>query len=62
VHAQLLGVAAAGSAVLLVSTELEEVLALSDRVVALVRGEIVPVPEGSDASAIGAILLGRSAA
>jgi len=62
VHSQLLAVAAAGSAVLLVSTELEEVLSLADRVVALVRGGIVPVPEGSDAAAIGAILLGRSAA
>jgi simple sugar transport system ATP-binding protein len=62
VHSELLAVASAGSAVLLVSTELEEVLTLADRMVALVRGSLVPVPDGCDAAAIGAILLGRSAA
>ncbi len=60
VHEQLLALRAAGGAVLLVSTELDEVLALSDRVVALVRGRLVAVPEGADAAAIGAILLGET--
>jgi simple sugar transport system ATP-binding protein len=62
VHAQLLERAAAGCGVLLVSSDLDEALALSDRLVALVRGSAVPVPPGSDRAAIGAILLGEAAA
>jgi len=61
VHEQLLALRAAGSAILLVSTELDEVLALSDRVLALVRGRLLPVPQGADREAIGAILLGEAA-
>ena len=61
VHEQLLALRAAGGAILLVSTELEEVLALSDRVLALVGGRLVPVPAGADREAIGAILLGEAA-
>ena len=61
VHERLLGLRAEGSAILLVSTELEEVLALSDRVLALVRGRLVEVPPGADREAIGAILLGEAA-
>jgi simple sugar transport system ATP-binding protein len=61
VHEQLLALRAAGSAILLVSTELDEVLALSDRVLALVRGRLVPVPPGAGREAIGAILLGEGA-
>jgi simple sugar transport system ATP-binding protein len=59
VHQELLARRAAGGAVLLISTEFDEVLALADRMVALVRGEVVPVPPGSDRAAIGAILLGE---
>jgi simple sugar transport system ATP-binding protein len=62
VHEQLLALRAAGSAILLVSTELEEVLALSDRVLALVRGRLVAVPPGADRDTIGAILLGEAGA
>ena len=58
VHEQLLALRAAGGAVLLISTELDEVLALADRVAALVRGRIAPVAPGSDRAEIGAILLG----
>jgi simple sugar transport system ATP-binding protein len=58
VHEQLLARRAAGGAVLLISSELDEVLALADRVVALVRGELRAVPPGADRAAIGAILLG----
>lgn len=58
VHERLLALRAAGGAVLLISTELDEVLALADRVVALVRGAFVAVPPGADAAALGAILLG----
>jgi general nucleoside transport system ATP-binding protein len=61
VHEQLLALRARGSAILLVSTELEEVLGLADRVLALVRGRLVPVPAGADRDAIGAILLGEAA-
>ena len=62
VHEQLLARRAAGGAVLLISVELDEVLALADRVVALVRGELRFVPPGADRAAIGAILLGEGGA
>jgi len=58
VHEQLLARRGAGGAVLLVSTDLDEVLALADRRVALVAGRVVAVPEGADRGALGAILLG----
>jgi simple sugar transport system ATP-binding protein len=61
VHEQLLALRARGSAILLISTELEEVLALADRLLALVRGRLVPVPDGADRDALGAILLGEAA-
>ncbi len=61
VHEELLARRAAGGAVLLISTDLDEVLMLADRVVALVRGSLVPVPPGSDRATIGAILLGEAA-
>ena len=61
VHEQLLALRAAGSAVLLVSTELGEVLALADRSLALVGGRLVPVPETADRGQLGAILLGEGA-
>ena len=59
VHEQLLARRAAGGAVLLISTELDEVLALADRLVALVRGELRAIAPGADRAAIGAILLGE---
>jgi simple sugar transport system ATP-binding protein len=62
VHERLLDRRDAGAAVLLISTELDEVMALADRVVALVRGIVVPIPPGNDRAAIGAILLGESRA
>jgi len=62
VHEELLALRAGGSAILLVSTELDEVLALGDRVLALVRGRLVAVPPGADREAIGAILLGEAGA
>jgi simple sugar transport system ATP-binding protein len=61
VQEQLLARRDAGGAVLLISAELDEALALADRVVALVRGELRPVPPGADRAAIGAILLGEGA-
>jgi simple sugar transport system ATP-binding protein len=62
VHERLLERRDAGAAVLLISTELDEVMALADRLVALVRGAVVPILPGSDRAAIGAILLGESRA
>jgi ABC-type uncharacterized transport system ATPase subunit len=62
VHEQLLERASAGAAVLLVSSDLDEALAISDRLVAMVRGTLVPVPPGSDRAEIGAILLRGAAA
>jgi len=57
VNEQLLALRSLGGAVLLVSTELDEVLFLADRVVALVEGCVVPVPRDADRAALGAILL-----
>ena len=62
VHERLIELRAAGAAVLLISTELDEVLGLSDRVVALVRGEVRDVPREADRAQLGAIMLGRSEA
>ncbi len=62
VHERLLALRASGAAVLLVSTELDEVLALADRVGVLFRGALVDVPPGSDRAAVGALLLGASPA
>ena len=59
VHERLLALRAEGVAVLLISTELDEVLELSDRVVALVRGEVLPVPAQVDRALLGAIMLGH---
>jgi len=61
VHERLLERRAAGAAILLISTELDEVTALSDRLVALVRGSFVAIPSGADRAEIGAILLGEAA-
>jgi simple sugar transport system ATP-binding protein len=60
VQAQILARAEAGAAVLLVTSDLDEALAVCDRLVALVRGRALAVPTGSDRAAIGAILVGGS--
>jgi simple sugar transport system ATP-binding protein len=62
VHERLLALRGAGGAVLLVSTDLDEVLALADRLLVLVEGRIRPVPPGADRATLGALLLGREAA
>ncbi len=44
--------------VVLISTDLDEVLALADRIAVMVRGRLIPVPpEDRDATAIGALML-----
>jgi simple sugar transport system ATP-binding protein len=62
VHDQLQQRAADGGAVLLVSSDLDEALAIADRLVAIVRGRLVAVPPEADRAAIGAILLGEARA
>jgi ABC-type uncharacterized transport system ATPase subunit len=62
VHERILALRGEGAAVLLISTELDEVLSLSDRVVALVRGEVCNVPADADRARLGAIMLGRGEA
>lgn len=64
VHARLIEQRDAGMAVLLISTELEEILALSDRIAVLRDGRIVGEIERRQASieAIGVLMLGPSEA
>jgi len=61
VHARLRGAGARGVAVLLVSTDLDEVLELSHRVAVLYRGKLTPVPaDQRSAGAIGLAMGGAS--
>jgi simple sugar transport system ATP-binding protein len=48
--------------VLLISTELQEVMSLSDRIIVLFRGEIMGDVDGdgADVSIIGQMMLGQS--
>ncbi|MFN3980849.1 MAG: ABC transporter ATP-binding protein [Caldilinea sp.] len=64
VHKALLAQRDAGAAILLISTELEEVLALSDRIVVLYEGRIVGEVPGDRANAqkIGLMMAGVQAA
>lgn len=61
VHQRLLDQRANGMAILLISTELDEILALSDRVLVLRNGRIVGAMEGSQASrdSVGELMLGN---
>lgn len=60
VHAQILAAREAGAGVLLVSEDLDEVLALADRVQAMVKGRLSPpVPvERLDAPSLGRMMAG----
>ncbi len=61
VHETLLARRKAGAAILLVSSELDEILALSDRVAVLARGRFLPVPEEQRSrEAIGRLMLGEA--
>jgi ABC-type uncharacterized transport system ATPase subunit len=62
VHAKLRELRASGSAVLLASEDLDELLALSDRVIVLYRGEVAgEVPGGAENwAAVGNLMLGRN--
>jgi ABC-type uncharacterized transport system ATPase subunit len=58
IHARLRSAAAAGAAVLFHSTDLDEVLALAERVIVVARGVISEVPSQASRSTIGAMMLG----
>jgi simple sugar transport system ATP-binding protein len=60
-HARLLGERDAGRGVLLVSSELSEILALSDRILVLFEGRIVHEtrPESTDERTLGLHMTGR---
>jgi simple sugar transport system ATP-binding protein len=61
VHAMLLAQKERGAAVLFVSTELSEVLAISDRIVVLYGGELMGEVDGDEATVeeVGEMMLGR---
>lgn len=61
VHARLRAAAASGCAVLLASTDLDEVLAVGTRVVVAARGRLLEAPPGADRDAIGALMLAAPA-
>ncbi|MCX5496788.1 ABC transporter ATP-binding protein [Kaistia dalseonensis] len=63
VHRQLLARRAAGAGVLLVSTELDEILALSDRIVVMFKGGIVGELARADVTVerLGLMMAGRAA-
>ena len=64
IHAEIVAFRARGGAVLLVSEELDEILALSDRILALYGGGVVGELSRSEASAekVGRMILGQKAA
>lgn len=63
VHQELARLVAEGVGIALVSTDLDEILGLSDRVCVLAGGQLVSVPEGERTRVrIGALMLGGSGA
>jgi simple sugar transport system ATP-binding protein len=62
IHGQLLELAAGGCAVILISTELDEILALSNRVAVLYSGQIIAVHDrtGVDLNELGMNMAGRT--
>ena len=61
VHDILLSERKRGAAVLFISTELQEVMSLSDRIIVLFRGDVIGEVEGdgADVSTIGQLMLGK---
>ena len=62
VHDTLLGERNRGAAVLFISTELQEVMSLSDRIIVLFRGKVMGEVDGdrADVSTIGQMMLGKA--
>jgi simple sugar transport system ATP-binding protein len=61
VHAFLLRAAESGTAVLLISEDLDEILALNDRVLVMYEGTLTEMPPGSNVEAIGLRMAGQAA-
>jgi simple sugar transport system ATP-binding protein len=61
VHAELRRAAAGGAAVIIYSTDLDEVLALATRTVVVAAGRVRPVPAPEDRETIGRLMLGADA-
>ena len=61
VHATLRRVAAAGTAVLLISSDLDEILVLADRVQVLFRGRLLEPRDGAGRAEIGRLMAGLAA-
>jgi simple sugar transport system ATP-binding protein len=63
VHEQLRAAAAGGAAILLISTDLDEVLQLSDRIGVLYEGSLLPdenlLPAGISREVIGSLMGGQ---
>ncbi len=59
VHKRIVAERDSGAAVILVSTELDEVLGLADRIAVMYRGKIIgEVPGGTDADTVGLLMAG----
>lgn len=58
VHERLRALTQTGTAVLVYSADLDEVLELADRVVVMYRGRVRQVPQGTSRSEIGAMMIG----
>jgi simple sugar transport system ATP-binding protein len=58
IHDRLRAAAGQGAAVLFHSTDLDEVLALGQRIVVVARGSLIEAPDHSSRSGIGAMMLG----
>ena len=62
VHALLLQAAESGTAVLLISEDLDEILALNDRILVMYEGTLSEMPHGATVDEIGLRMAGQSAA
>jgi simple sugar transport system ATP-binding protein len=58
VHAHLIDAAAAGAAVLLISEDLDEILALGDRILVMYEGSLVEVGDRDNVQEIGLLMAG----
>ena len=61
VHARLRAAAHRGMAVVVYSSDLDEVLALGERILVVHHGRVLEAPAGSDRQRVGAMMLGLSA-
>jgi len=60
IHGRLRAAAHGGAAVLVYSSDLDEVMELAHRVVVMQRGALIPMPAGASRAAVGATMLGGS--